>query len=600
MIVVPLPHHDGSAFYVDDPEPTLGDIVTVWLRVPASTRAVRVRYTPDADPVFLDAIRDTTRPGCLPGEQWWRAALPARNPVTRYRFQIASASGQCWLNALGVANHDVPDTYDFRLIAYAPPPAWASDAIIYEIFPDRFARSAAAASRPVPDWAIGCDWDEPVIGHGAETPRQFYGGDLDGVVEHLDHIASLGANTVYLTPVFPAQSNHRYNASSFDTIDPLLGGEAALERLSRALKTRGLRLLGDVTTNHCGDARPWMVQALAAEIGAPERDLFYLDDNNHYEAWWDHPTLPKLNWGNPEVRRRFLDGPESIIAKWLPYLNGWRIDVANMTGRCRAEDSTHEVARLLRKAIVAVRPDALVVAEHAHDFSDDLDRDGWHGTMNYAGFTRPIWNWLRSDQLELDHYEIPDHRGGIEAVATMRAFAGLVSWRSLAASWTILSSHDTPRIRTICQDAARTEVAIGLMMTYPGTPMIFAGDEWGLTGLNGEDSRVPMPWHKPESWDTGTLNAYRRLAALRSAHPALRSGSLRWVHVSDNLLTFLRETEQETLLVCARRSAGEPVALRGLARENRPVNLYGGADLPSAEGVSTLPGDGPTFQVWHL
>ena len=194
--------------------------------------------------------------------------------MTPYRFLLDTDAGPRWLTALGLVAHDVPDATDFRLVAYEPPPSWAPDAVVYQIFPDRFARSAAADGRPLPDWAIPCDWDTPVIGRGPETPYQFYGGDLDGIIERLDHIESLGANTVYLTPIFPARSNHRYDASSFDHVDPLLGGDEALVRLSAAARGRGMRLLGDITTNHCGDAHPWFLAA-AADDGAPEREMFY-------------------------------------------------------------------------------------------------------------------------------------------------------------------------------------------------------------------------------------------------------------------------------------------------------------------------------------
>jgi alpha-glucosidase len=190
-------HHDGSPLYVDNPEPALGDTVSVFLRAPAgAVSRVHLRSTPDGEPRFTPAVIDRTGPD---GETWWRAEIEVRNPVTRYRWQL---DGVRWLGGLGEAGHDVPDTHDFRLVAHEPPPAWSRDAVVYQIFPDRFARSARAADRMAPDWAIPCSWDDPVIGHGPQTPFQFYGGDLDGVAEHLDHIEALGFNTVYLTPIF--------------------------------------------------------------------------------------------------------------------------------------------------------------------------------------------------------------------------------------------------------------------------------------------------------------------------------------------------------------------------------------------------------------
>jgi alpha-glucosidase len=583
------PHHDGSSSYVGDEAPALGDTVTVFVRAPGA-RTVQVRSTPDGEPRFAAARPD--------GGGWWRADVEVRNPVTSYRFLVDGR----WLTAAGMVDHDVPDATDFRLVAYPAPPAWSRDAVVYQIFPDRFARSAASADRPVPDWAIPCSWErDPVIPRGPETPHQLYGGDLDGIVERLDHVADLGANTVYLTPVFPARSNHRYDASTFDRVDPLLGGDEAYRRLSDAVHARGWRLLGDITTNHTGEAHPWFA----------DPELYYFGPDGGYESWLGVSSLPKLNWGSEELRRRMAE----VMARWLrpPYnLDGWRVDVANMTGRRGADAYTHEVAALLRHTVTAARPDALLVAEHAHDASGDLDRDGWHGTMNYAGFTRPLWSWLRREELDLPDFlgvpGVPPRRGGPAVLATMRAFGAQVSWRSLTHSWHLLGSHDTTRIRTVVGDARRGEVAAGLLFTLPGTPMVFAGDELGLTGTNGEGSRTPMPWRRRDGWDKTTLGYYRDLIALRHRHAALRHGGLRWAYADDDALVFLRETRHETVLVLARRAAGTPIRLplaHLLPRDGSAgtaANVYGGApDLhPAADGTVTLPADGPTFQSWTL
>ncbi|WP_239679301.1 glycoside hydrolase family 13 protein [Natronosporangium hydrolyticum] len=601
-----LPHHDGSATHVSNPAPALGETVTVFARVPetAGVSQVHLRTTPDGEPHFVAAVPDRRRGG----EVWWRAEVPVHNPVTSYRFWLTGPGGDRWLNQYGVVGHDVPDATDFRLVADAPPPQWHRDAVVYQIFPDRFARSAAADQHPPPEWAVPCDWDTPVVGLGPETPYQFYGGDLGGVEQRLDHLAQLGINTVYLTPVFPARSNHRYDAAGFDQIDPLLGGDAALASLAAAVHARGWRILGDLTTNHCGDAHPWFAAAVS-EVAAAERELFYLDPAGDYESWRGVKSLPKFNWGSAELRRRFFDGPDAVLARWLrpPYrLDGWRIDVANMTGRLRADDYASEVAAAARAAVAAARPDALLVAEHAHDATGDLDRGGWHGTMNYAGFLRPVWSWLRGPTLDLADFlgvpgEVPRRDGGA-TLTTMRTFAAAMSWRSLAASWNLLGSHDTARIRTVVGDPARQEVAAGLLFTLPGTPMVFAGDEWGLTGVNGEDSRTPMPWHRPERQDRRTFDTYRALIALRHAEPALRHGGLRWLHADPDALVFVRETPAEAVLVLARRAAGTPVRLAGFDAGAAAVNHYGGGpDLRGdAEGVLTLPADGPTLQVWRL
>ncbi|MEV0198861.1 glycoside hydrolase family 13 protein [Nonomuraea sp. NPDC050691] len=586
------PHHDGSALYVSDLAPSLGSRVTIWLRAPrsAGVTAVHVRTVEDGEPRYTQAAVDELRTssdvtGYGPDDVWWRAELTAVNPVTRYRFLLLTARGQAWLTAGGLVAHDLTDDTDFRLVAHDPPPAWMADAIVYQIFPDRFGRSGA--SRPLPGWALPRDWDrDPVIPSGPGTSQQFYGGDLDGVVRHLDHVQALGADTVYLTPIFPARSNHRYDAAAFDRIDPLLGGEEALRRLADALHGRGMRLLGDITTNHCGDTHPWFTAAVS-DVNAPEREMFFFDpDTGDYEAWFGVKTLPKLDWGSDLVRSRVPD----VLRKWLGPLDGWRVDVANMTGRHGAGDLTHEVAALLRREL---GPGVALVAEHCHDASGDLDRDGWHGTMNYGGFTRPVWTWLRGPGLDLTHFlGVPGGvpaRDGAAALATVRTFAAHMSWRSLVHSWQLLDSHDTPRIRTVTGSRALHLVALGLQATLPGTPMVFAGSEFGLTGVNGEHARTPMPWERPADQDLATLAAYRELFGLRRAEPALRRGGLRWLHADADHLVFARESEAETLLVSARRAPGEPLPLPGPA-----TPVYNTSD------TNGIPGDGPAVRIWRL
>lgn len=566
-------HHDGSALHVPDQAPAPGSDVDVFLRTSPGVSQVHVRSLVDGEPRFSTASSE--RRG---DELWWRATLPVRNPVTPYRFLVDGH----WYTANGLAGHEVPDTTDFRLVAHPAPAAWIRDATIYQIFPDRFARSAAYAERALPSWAVPSGWDAPVIGRGELAGRQIYGGDLDGIAGRLDHIRSLGADTVYLTPFFPAGSNHRYDASTFDTVDPLLGGDAALARLADALHARGMRLIGDITTNHTGDGHEWFHDPAA-------RDRYYHGPDGGYAAWLGVPSLPKLNWNSTGLRKAFVDP----LQRWLEHLDGWRVDVANMTGRHGTDDLTHEVSRLVARAVRDVRPDAMLVAEHAHGAGGDLDADGWQGTMNYTGFTRPLWTWLRGPDLALpDFLGVPGGvpaRGGDAVVKAMRAVSSSMSWRSWTHSWNALSTHDTARVRTVAGDPGRVEVAAGLLATLPGVPMLFAGDELGLTGEYGEESRQPMPWHDEPGWHRPTLERYRALLGLRRAHPALRHGGMRVEHAAADTIAFWRETPSERLLVFARRASGPPVRLP-LAGA---VNIYGGA-------ASEAPSDGPTFQVWQL
>ncbi|VTR77109.1 glycoside hydrolase family 13 protein [Cellulomonas hominis] len=614
--MTPGAHHDGSALHVPAGTPALGDVVPVRVRVPAGGPAPEVwlRVVEDGEPRVHPARAD----GGDEHERWFTADVPVTNPVTSYRFLLAGADGeQVWLNGSGVHARDVPDAADFRLSVHAPGPDWARDAVVYQVFPDRFARSTGRhegpPDGPLPDWALPAAWSDEPIGGGPGTGTQLYGGDLGGIEARLDHLQRLGVDTLYLTPFFPGRSNHRYDASTFDHVDPLLGGDEAMASLSRALHGRGMRLVGDLTTNHTGDAHDWFRRAVA-DPDAPERSFYYwTDEEPGYVGWLGHASLPKLNHHAPVLAERLIEGPGSVAGRYLdePFgMDGWRIDVANMTGRQGADDLTHDVARRLRRAVVERRPDAVLIAEHFHDAAADLLAGGWHGTMNYSAFTRPVWTWLADPSADVRYVELPvrvPRRTGAAAVAAMREFGAAVPWSVTTHQWNLLGSHDTARIRTLTGSADLVEVGAGLLLTYPGTPVVFAGDEGGAVGTNGEHARVPMPWDAVDAgggpgWHARTFEVYRALIALRRSSRALREGGLRWLLAEDDAVAYLRETPDERVLVLAARAPWRGAVLPGhlLAPGARPENLYGGAALPVGPAGLELPGDGPGVQVWRL
>lgn len=573
------PHHDGSDLYVVD----VGDTAVLRLRTrTGAAESVLLRYVRDGEPRTAHAVVDAE----ADGETWWRAELPVTSPVVRYRWLLAGGeTGYGWLNGRGVHPHEVPGSDDFALAADAGAPDWHATSVVYEIYPDRFASSGVR--RDAPEWAVPRTWDMLPEGRSRNTSREWFGGDLPGIEQRLDHIESLGANVLYLTPIFPAGSTHRYDAASFDRVDPLLGGDEALASLARAAHARGLRLVGDLTMNHCGDRHEWFLRA-RADATAPERSLFVFDESEKhgYASWLDVPSLPMLDWRSRDLWERM----DAILRRWLDAgLDGWRIDVANMVGRYRASDVNHEVARHTREVVAG----SLLIAEHGHDFRPDLDGRGWHGVMNYAGFLKPAWWWLRSDEHAQDVFsDAPAPRyGGGEAVAVMRAWRAGVPWQATVNSWALLDSHDTARFRTVVGSRDRHLVGIGLQMTTPGVPMVFAGDEVGLEGRWGEDARRTIPWDRPEAWDTELLEGYRRLIALRRSSPALARGGLRYVHVSADAIAYLRETREERLLCLAARAAHRPVAVPFTDLET----LYGD---DARDGI--LPGAGPAFHVWRI
>lgn len=604
MSLLHEPHHDGSPLYVADEAPAPGSTIQVRLRTSTAEPVDRVwlRTTYDAEPTYHPCQQTDRDEHTV----WWEGSLPVHNPVAHYRFLLASGDEQRWLSGAGIVEHDPPDAFDFRLSTHDVPPDWARDAVVYQVFPDRFARSAAADQHPTPAWAVPAEWDDEVAFEPADphTPLQFFGGDLDGVTEHLDHLAEIGVSVVYTTPVFPGESNHRYNASTFERVDDLLGGDEAYVRLVTAVHDRDWRILGDLTTNHTGDTHEW--------FRSPETRSYYcFRPDGSYESWMGHHTLPKLNHTDPALRAAMVEGPDSVVARWLrpPFdLDGWRVDVANMTGRLGAVDVNHDVARAVRRTAEAERADAFVIGEHNHDASADLDGDGWHGTMNYSGFSWPVWSWLRDPASPARAFGRPvpvSRRPGPNVQQSLCEWQGRYGWRATAASWNILGSHDSARIRTVTGSGATHRVAAGLQFTLPGVPMLFAGDEIGLEGVTGEDSRRPFPWHRREAWDEETLATYAGLAKLRHEREALRRGGLRWAHVDDDTLVFVREHPAGSVLVAARRAAAPAVDLPagplGLSDGRLLLTTGSDGDLRETDGIVTLPAtDRPTVSLWSI
>jgi len=571
--------HDGSELYVVEAPDELGGEATVRLRTrTGAADSVLLRYQRDGEPRSTLAVVDEEKDG----ETWWRASFPVVSPATRYRWLLAGGdSGYAWVNGLGTHPHEVAGADDFVLTPGPGGPAWHLESVVYQIYPDRFARSGAV--RTPPGWAVPRGWDE-VPSKGRESGRDWFGGDLPGIEQHLDHIERVGANAIYTTPFFPAGSTHRYDATSFEHVDPLLGGDEALASLAAACAARGIRLIGDLTTNHVGQGHEWFLAA-EADDHAPERGFFYFDPAlpHGYEAWLGVPSLPKLDWRDDELRARM----HRVIRKYLDAgLSGWRIDVANMTGRFRALDLNHEAARFVRDAADG----GLIIAEHMHDFRADLDGTGWHGVMNYSGFMRPTWWWLRDAGYDQDIFTqapAPSY-GGAEMLEVVRRFRAGVPWNGTLHSWVMLDSHDTPRFRTVAGSRERQLVGIGLQMTTPGVPKVFMGDELGLEGRWGEDARRPMPWG---DFPDDLIDTYGRLAGLRRSSDALARGGVRYVHVSDDAVAYLRETKGERLLCLAARADHDPIVTPFASLET----LHGD---DTVGGV--LPSHGPAFHIWRI
>lgn len=554
------PHHDGSQLYVSNSAPKIGESVELRVRIPLKDKTARVfvRFFHDGEPRTLEMKREKK----TSHEVWWSCQLQILNTITHYRFQLVDSKSYRWLNGVGVFSHDVTDREDFQIIAKPSYPQWIQRAVFYQIFADRFAKSGI--SRPIPDWAVPREWNQLPKGRDKTTGVEFYGGDLPGVISKLDYLQELGVSALYFTPLFPGRSNHRYDAASFDEIDPVLGGNKAMIELSDRAHQAGFRIMGDLTTNHCGQAHPWLAKAIKNRF-AKSRDYFYWDSSipHGYVGWWGLASLPKLNYASKKLQQVMYRGATSVVRRWLqaPFnFDGWRIDVGNMTGRYLDQDINSKVAEGIRAAMDETNPNAWLVAENADHSPTDLDGLGWHGTMNYNGFARPMVNWMNKADSALPNFSqfpVPNPQfDGVGTVTIMRAFAAGIPWRSLVASMVLLDSHDTARFKTVVGgDRDKHLSGLTALFTYPGVPSIFAGDELGLEGSWGEDSRRTIDWDNPKKWDHALLGGVKKLIAIRKERDALINGGLRWIYTHEDSFAYLRESKNETLLIFISRKS---------------------------------------------
>jgi len=488
-------------------------------------------------------------------------------------------------------------------------PAWVRDAVFYQIFPDRFAASARVV-KPGPLEP----WDSPPTVHG------FKGGDLLGVVEHLDHLERLGINAIYFNPVFASASNHRYHTYDYMAVDPLLGGDAALRELLDSAHARGIRVILDGVFNHASRGFWPFHHVMETGRSSPYRDWFYLNDADldagrqlrayaeatlggpldvselsderlgalslqtlGYRAWWNLPALPKLNVDNPHVREYLL----GVAEHWLDFgIDGWRLDVAE-----EIEDSFW---REFRQRVKARNPEAYIVAEIWTEKPEYLRGDMYDALMNYPlGYA--ITSFAAGRHLDMrvvaQQYELSSNIRPEDAATFARRLDRNTSVYEpdvSAVQLNVLDSHDTPRLLSICGgDKASVRLATLLQMTLPGAPSIYYGDEIGLAGEMDPGSRGAFPWDE-RAWDIDLFAFFRAATALRHAHPVLRRGALETVAADGNVHAFRRYDDRSSVVVAV--NAGEDArsvelqlpSLRGrqLVRESLPGSAGSGTTQP--------------------
>jgi len=430
------------------------------------------------------------------------------------------------------------------LLAGITTPDWVKDAIFYQIFPDRFARSQRVPKLPNME-----PWDSPPTVHG------FKGGDLLGVAEHLDYLVDLGITAIYLNPIFQSTANHRYHTYDYYRVDPLLGGNTAFRELLDAAHARGIRVILDGVFNHASRGFFQFNHILENGPASPYVDWFIVkgyplyaydeDRDPNYVCWWNLHALPKFNTANPAVRRFLWD----VGRYWIEQgVDGWRLDVPG-------EIDDDEFWREFRRGVKGVNPEAYIVGEIWHDATRWLQGDQFDAVMNYL-LAKACIGFFAGDTLDpalvagIGYAPIPP----LDAVSfadQVEHLLNLYHPQVTLAQFNLLDSHDTPRFLTLAKgDVRRLKLAILFLMTYPGAPCIFYGDEVGLQGGRDPDCRRSMPWDEAR-WDADLRDFVKRCIAIRKAHPALRRGEYLRLHAdaTRGVYAFLRRLDAEALVV---------------------------------------------------
>ncbi|MEZ4519092.1 MAG: alpha-amylase family glycosyl hydrolase [Chloroflexota bacterium] len=607
-------HHDGSERYVSNLTPRLGETITLQLRLDASApvRRVVLRTFPDGE----QALADMQRVAVAPPVQWWEIETRLTEPVTHYRFLIDTGVAIWHYSAAGLTLHVPTDATDFRILADYTAPEWVHSTVFYQIFPDRFANGDPSTD-PRPDeyefrgyHPRTFKWEEPPDPE-QPFPLIFYGGDLPGIQQHLDYLENLGVNGLYLNPVFTAYSNHKYDVADYENVDTHFGGNEALAGLRKALDDRGMRYLLDIVPNHAGYWHSWF-QAAREDPDAPSAEYFTFHDHpDDYATWLGAWTLPKLNYTSQALRRRMYGDPDSVLRRWLqpPYsADGWRVDVANMLARQGATQLGAEVARGMRAAVKEARPDAYFMGENFFDASAQLQGDEWDGVMNYDGFTHPIWFWLVGYRQGAHGFPDPlmmSHWPTGAMTASWRSRLAAIPWVVALQQYNLLDSHDVPRIRTIVGgNDALHRLAVTLLMTFPGVPGLYYGDEIGMTDLPDLDSRGCMVWDESR-WDHDLLAFHRDLIRLRRESAALQRGGFQLLLEAEDSVCYQRELLDERLLVLAHRSLAPAegltisAAVAGLPDGARFIELFGERETRVRHGQLSLPTQQQGASIWR-
>lgn len=427
-------------------------------------------------------------------------------------------------------------------------PEWIKSAVIYQIFPDRFANGNTGN-----DPAGVKPWRYEALPSSSEGWEARYGGDLDGIGDHFDYLADLGVTAVKLNPIFEAPSNIKYDATDYYSLSKDLGTEEGLKGI---IAHESIKIIVDGVFNHSGEHHPYFEDVKAKGPASPYYKWYNIlkwpfpaqleasgpnAPSNYYECWWGFGGLPAWNTTDSEVRD-YLYG---AVTKWSKLgVAGWRLDAAN--------EVDDEFWRGFRKIVKSVNPDAWVAAEIWNSDMKWFGGDQFDATTNYE---------LRGAILDFFVDEKVDAERFANRVAELSVN---VPPQVHEVQYNHISSHDVPRLLTLAGgNASKAMQAAAFQFSVAGVPVIYYGEEIGMEGGKDPDNRRAFPWpddsvqNNREIWNSELLAHYKKLIALRKKHPALRAS--RWwpLHAQGKTLVVATENEGEKMIL-AFNASDEP------------------------------------------
>ncbi|MNE14999.1 Neopullulanase [compost metagenome] len=439
------------------------------------------------------------------------------------------------------------------------------DTVWYQIFPERFANG-----NPGRKTNVNGQWGD------SPKPDSFFGGDLEGITQNLDYLVDLGITGIYLNPIFESPTNHKYDTTDYLKIDPQFGDEETFRTMVKECHARGIRVMLDAVFNHAGYGFAPFQDVLKHGAKSRYADWFHITsfgeegEQPAYETFAFVPEMPKLNTTHPEVKEYLL----KVSKYWIEEfdIDGWRLDVAN--------EIDHKFWRQFRNTVRSVKEDLYIVAEVWNDAMPWLQGDQFDAVMNYP-FTEAVIDFVAKRKI-----------GALSFANEVISHLELYPENVNEVLFNLLGSHDTARILTECKDdKGRLKLAFLLLLTYPGSPSIYYGDEVGLTG-DGEDFafyRKCMEWD-PEKQDQDLLSFMKRLIKVRKTYGAFTNNARFGLLEASNdsgLLVFTRgEGKQKIVVALNNGEAPVEVALPNALAEQTIVDAW--SDNKDALGQEAL------------